>query len=323
MSRAVLERHQVWFYLAAVIIGLLIGSATHSLGTLAESLVWPVLALLLLATFTQMPLASIPRAFADGRFLAAALAGNFLIIPVVVWALVQLTPDNEVIRLGLFLVLLVPCTDWFITFTQLGGGDGTRATVLAPITLIVQLLLLPLYLWLLTDVEVASIFALGEVWPAFVVVLVPLGLAAVVEQWASNESSRQTVINRLGWWPVPLLSIVIAFVAIAHSSELRGSLEVLPVVTAIAVGYLVASLILARVLASGLRLPIEQGRTLAFSFGTRNSFIVLPFALSLPAGWDLAALVVVMQSLVELFGMIFYLWFVPNVLFRSTQTRST
>lgn len=58
------------------------------------------------------------------------------------------------------------------------------------------------------------------------------------------------------------------------------------------------------------RFPAEQGRTLAFSLGSRNSFIVLPFALSLPAEWKAAA--IVMQSLVELFGMIFYLWFVPR-----------
>ena len=60
-----------------------------------------------------------------------------------------------------------------------------------------------------------------------------------------------------------------------------------------------------------------QGRTLAFSMGTRNSFIVLPFALSLPAGWEIAAIVVVIQSLTELFGKVFCLWFVPNVLLKD------
>ena len=60
-----------------------------------------------------------------------------------------------------------------------------------------------------------------------------------------------------------------------------------------------------------------QGRTLAFSMGTRNSFIMLPFALSLPAGWEIAAIVVVIQSLTELFGMVFCLWFVPNVLLKD------
>ena len=53
--------------------------------------------------------------------------------------------------------------------------------------------------------------------------------------------------------------------------------------------------------------------------GTRNSFVVLPLALSLPAGWELAALVIVLQSLVELFGMLFYLWWLPRLRLGTDQ----
>lgn len=60
---------------------------------------------------------------------------------------------------------------------------------------------------------------------------------------------------------------------------------------------------------------MERGRTLAFSFGTRNSFVILPLVLALPGGFELAAVVVVFQSLIELFGVIVYLCWVPRVLF--------
>ena len=46
------------------------------------------------------------------------------------------------------------------------------------------------------------------------------------------------------------------------------------------------------------------------------SLVVLPFALILPASWEVAAVVIVAQSLVELFGMVFYLGWLPR-LFRS------
>lgn len=65
-----------------------------------------------------------------------------------------------------------------------------------------------------------------------------------------------------------------------------------------------------------MQFPSPQARVLAFSFGTRNSFVVLPLALALPAGWELAALVIVLQSLVELLGMAVYLVLVPRILFR-------
>ncbi len=72
--------------------------------------------------------------------------------------------------------------------------------------------------------------------------------------------------------------------------------------------FLLLAALIAKVLAMGLALPAEHGRTLAFSLGTRNSFVVLPFALSFPAGWEIVAVVIVVQSLIELFGMGFYLW---------------
>lgn len=322
IGRDALERHQVWFYLAAVALGLLVGTAWPGLGHLTETLVWPVLALLLYATFTQMPLASIPAAFKDTRFLTAALAGNFVLVPVLVWGLVQLTPDDDPLRLGLYLVLLVPCTDWFITFSQLGRGDATRATVFTPISLVLQLLLLPVYLWLLADIDLASVFTPAEAWPAFLVVLAPLGLAALTEAWARKHPRRTAVVARLGWWPVPLLAVVILLVATAHVTAARETVHLLPVVIAVAVAFLAAALVLAKLLSLVLRLPVQQGRTLAFSLGTRNSFIVLPFALSLPAGWQAAAIVIVMQSLVELLGMVLYLWFVPRVLFPDRASHS-
>lgn len=321
IDRASLERHQVWIYLAAVVLGLLLGTALPGAGQVTDTLVWPVLALLLYATFTQMPLADIPAAFKDGRFLASALIGNFVIIPFVVWGLEQLTPDDQALRLGLYLVLLVPCTDWFITFTQLGGGDGIRATAFTPISLLAQLLMLPLYLGVFARVDFASVFALADIWPALLVVLAPLALAGLTEIGVRAVPHRRVAVQRLGWWPIPLLGLVIFFVAAAHVSEVGDNLEVLPIVAGVSVAFLAINLAISKVLASIARLPTAQGRALAFSMGTRNSFIVLPFALSLPAGWEVAAIVVVIQSLTELFGMVFYLWFVPRVLFPSIPLR--
>lgn len=319
LSRDALERHQVWLYLLAVVLGLVTGTVFDELGQATEVLVWPVLAVLLYATFTQMPLGAIPAAFTDVRFLAAALVGNFVLIPLVVWGLIQPVGDDQVLRLGLLLVLLVPCTDWFITFTQLGRGDATRATAFTPISLVLQLLLLPLYLWLLVDVDLSTVFAPADVWPAFLVLLAPLALAALTTSWARKSPQRQSAVDHLGWGPVPLLAVVIFLVATGHVTEVRENLHLLPVVVGVAVAFLAVALVLAKLLAVAARLPAGQGRALAFSLGTRNSFIVLPFALSLPAGWEAVAIVVVMQSLVELSGMVFYLWFVPRTLFPDNR----
>jgi ACR3 family arsenite efflux pump ArsB len=68
---------------------------------------------------------------------------------------------------------------------------------------------------------------------------------------------------------------------------------------------------LARWVARRFDLGVKEQRTVIFSAGTGNSFVVLPLALALPAGWELTAAVIVLQSLVELGALVGYLWWVP------------
>ncbi len=87
-----------------------------------------------------------------------------------------------------------------------------------------------------------------------------------------------------------------------------AALAVVPVVTPVFVVFLCIATLLASLLHRLGRLPTRSGRVLLFSFSTRNSFVVLPLALNLPPGWEEPALVIVMQSLVELIGMAVMVW---------------
>lgn len=164
--------------------------------------------------------------------------------------------------------------------------------------------------------ELSATLGLGDAGPALLVVLAPLLAAVLSERWIEKRRERAIVRARLAWWPVPLLALVIFLIAGAQVNAVRGALELLPAIVPLFVAFLAAAALITKGLARLMALPADQGRTLAFSLGTRNSFVVLPFALSLPAGWEIAAVVIVVQSLVELFGMVFFLWWVPQRLFR-------
>ena len=316
MNRLTLERNQIWIYLSAIIAGLWLGDRWPALAQGFGLSLWPVLVILLYATFVQIPLLHLRAAFRNHRFAAAMLIGNFVALPVLVWALVQWLPIDPVLRLGVLLVLLVPCTDWFITFTQLGGGNVALATATTPLNLLMQLLLLPLYLWLYLGGEHAVPLGIHESWPALLVVVVPLIAAAVTERWIRSAPQHETLREQLAWLPVPLLALVVFLIAGAQASVVREALGLIPDIVPVFVAFALTSALLAKALACAMQLPADQGRTLAFSMGTRNSFVVLPFALALPAGLEVAAVVIVVQSLVELVAMVFYLWWVPRRLFR-------
>tara|TARA_R110000823_G_scaffold119998_8_gene244374 strand:- start:42134 stop:43111 length:978 start_codon:yes stop_codon:yes gene_type:complete len=319
MERLTLERRQVWIYLVAVLAGLCVGTLAPGVGPLFEVLLWPVLATLLYATFVQVPLLHVREAFRDGRFGLASLLGNFVVIPLLVWLALQALPDDPALRLGVLLVLLMPCTDWFIAFTRLGGGDTARAIAVTPLNLLLQLLLLPAYLWLmLPAADFSAAIRAADMLPAALALIgLPLVAAVLTERWVETRKPRTAWRDRLGWWPVPLLALVVFLIAGAQVGSVLDAGPVLLTVLPVFAGFLVVAVLLALGMTRWLRLANGAGRTLAFSFGTRNSFIVLPFALALPAGWETTVVVIVFQSLVELFGMLFYLRWLPNCLFRS------
>ncbi|TFH85202.1 arsenic resistance protein [Billgrantia azerbaijanica] len=317
-----LERYQVFVYLAAILTGLALGAHSPAVAEGLAAGIWPLLGALLYATFTQVPLIRLRAGLAKARFLAAAVLGNFVAIPLIVWALVQWLPAEPGLRLGVMLVLLLPCTDWFLSFTHLGGGDTPTAIAFTPLSLLLQLALLPLYLWFFLGQAALAGLAQREMLLAFgSLILVPLALAFLTERWAQGVPSRQRRVDALGWLPVPLLALVLFAVAAGQVGTLAASLGTLGRVAPLFVAFLAMAALLARLMAAAFRLPAREGRVLAFSFGSRNSFVVLPLALVLPAGFDSAVVVVVFQSLVELFGMLAFLHLVPRWLFPGPGSR--
>lgn len=320
MTRDILERRQVWVYVAAIAAGVAVGASVPQAAPLFEALLWPCLAFLLFVTFTQVPLVALPAALRDARFMTVVLIGNFVLLPLLVAALLPLLPDDPAVRLGVLLVLLVPCTDWFITFTHQAGGDTRRAIAVTPVVLIVQILLLPLYLWVFMGEGLGDVVSVPTMMAVFLLVIaLPLAAAYATERWVARGAGRgEALVWRLGWLPVPLLALVLFFIGASQVEAVEAALPLVGDVSAVFVLFFIGAVLLGIAGGRVFRLPVAEMRTLVFSFATRNSFVVLPLALALPAEWAAAAVVIVLQSVVELLGVLVLLWLVPRILSSHT-----
>lgn len=315
-----LERHQVWLYLAVIAVGVAIGTLAPASGAALEVLILPLLGALLFVTFLQVPLARIPEAMRDARFLATVLVANFLVVPLVIAGLLLLVPDQPLLRAGIALVLVMPCTDWFLTFTHVARGDTARAVAITPVVLLVQLMLLPVYLTVFVGDTVRASVESGEVVRTFLIlIVVPLAAAGVVQLIARRQTRARAMISGTAILPVPLLAFVLFLIAASQVGAVVGSLEVFPLLLGVFAGYLVLAVTLGLLLARLARLPLAASRTVVFSVSTRNSFVVLPIALALPEGAGLVAVVVVFQSLIELLGMAVLVWLVPRLTKESNR----
>lgn len=221
-------------------------------------------------------------------------------------------------------MLLVPCTDWFVTFSQLARGDTRLAVAIVPIQLLVQFAMLPLYLWLFLGHEFIQAVAAGPFVQAFLgLIVVPFVLAALTRYWGGRHSAGAAWLRATAWLPVPLLALVLLLIAASQISAMENLAGSLGWAILVFVLYLLIAPMLAKVMAQAFRLEASAGRTLAFNIGTRNSFVVLPLALALPAGWEAAVVVIVLQSIVELGGVVGYLWWVPRQLFPASGGTSS
>jgi ACR3 family arsenite transporter len=298
--RHTLEHHQITLYVAAVAAGAVLAWAWPGTAAWAPA-IDPLLALMLFATFLQVPLAALRRAVADRRFLAALLLANFVAVPLLVAALLPWLPPVPLLRLGVALVLLAPCIDYVVTFAQMGRADERALLAATPVLLALQMLLLPVFLPFMLGEAAAGLVRWQPFAHAFVVLIaVPLALAAACQAWAARTAAGARVVERMGLLPVPATAAVLCVVVAAMAPLLgpaRGAaLAALPVYLAFAALAPMLGWGVARV--CGLAAP--QGRAVAFSSATRNSLVVLPLALAVPGAVPLLPAVIVLQTLVEL-----------------------
>ncbi len=214
-----MERHQVALYVAALLVGATAGLALPSVAHPAELAISPVLGLLLYATFLGVPFARIGQALRDWRFLAAVMAVNFLLVPVVVWPLSRIVAHDRVLLVGVLFVLLTPCVDYVIVFTGIAGDAKDRLLAAAPLLMLAQMLLLPLDLWVFVGPEFVDSVDLAPFVEALaLLILLPLAAAGLTQLAARTRVGRaweQIVL----WAMVPLMMLTLAVVV---ASQIAG-----------------------------------------------------------------------------------------------------
>ena len=319
LTKETMEKQQTWFYVVALFAGAGIGLAAPAWGNMLQYAVSPVLAVLLYSMFVQIPFMELRASWANLRFMVALLLANFIVVPAVVWLLTLLFPQSPSVLLGVYLVLLTPCIDYVIVFTQLGRGDEKLMLAATPLLFVVQMILLPLYLWLFMGSDAAAIMKTGPFVEAFLLlIVVPLLLAVMTQLWSNTGGTAQRLYQAMAWLPVPMMALALILVVASQVGKVYKDLSIIASVIPIYATFLIIMPFISRFIAKFFQLNTGAGRALIFSAATRNSLVVLPLALSLSPEWaTIAAAVIVTQTIIELAGELIYIRLVPKVILRD------
>lgn len=302
-------------YLGALAVGAAVGLAVPGVAEPAGAAVTPVLALLLYATFMGVPFGLIGESVRDVRFLVTVLAVNFMAAPLVVFGLSRFVAHEPVLLVGVLFVLLTPCIDYVIAFTGLAGGARDRLLAATPLLMLAQMVLLPIYLMPMAGaVPVQSIDRAAFLQALLWFIVVPLAAAMLTQLVARRARVGRAAQVGAGVAMVPLMALTLALVVASQvhavGQQLSSLLLLVPVFVAFAALMVLLGLVAGRI----ARLDVSKRRAIVLSGVTRNSLVVLPLVLALPAGFELAPLVVVTQTLVELLLLVLLVRLLPRLI---------
>jgi ACR3 family arsenite efflux pump ArsB len=255
---------------------------------------------MLFTLFLDIPLEEIKHSFTNYKFTATSLIINFLWTPLFGYFLANVFLNGNIdLIIGFFMLILTPCTDWYLVFTKMAKGDMASSVSLLPINLILQLILLPIYLLLFFSNS--NTLQIHDLINSLVIyIVIPFVLAQIVKYLLKNKEYEERIISLFTDKQLLFLCIAIFGLFNSESSVLLDNLNSIWILFIPLIIFFVTNTILDYYLSRRLNFNYEEYASLTFTTLARNSPLALAIAISSFANNELIAISLVIGPLIEL-----------------------
>lgn len=294
------EKLYTFIIFIAVIIGIYIGQV-EPIRANAESFIVPLLVAMLYITFLQIPIEAIKQSFKNIKFTYTSVIINFIWTPILAWLLSLLfLSDNPALYIGFIMLMVTPCTDWYLIFTGMAKGNVALSTAILPLNLILQVILLPIYLLIFggTTGVLEFSFLLESILIALFLPLVLAFLTKVVLR--KKEQLRSKLISNLSVLPIILLSFAIVAMFASQGQLLLDNLELMWQITIPILLFFIINFVVGQKVGQLMKFPYKDRVSLSLTTLARNSPIALAIAITAFPNEPLIALTLVIGPLLEL-----------------------
>ncbi len=289
---------------AAMLLGLDLNWLTHGTLEFLHPLVDIGIFLVITAVMMGVRIPDLRGALKKRKATALALTTNFVVIPGVAWllgwAFLRHSPD---LWIGLVLYTLTPCVGWYLIFIDAAEGDVAWGATLLPWNLGLQIVLMPVYLWLL----IGHVLYLNP-WTVFQSVglffvapfVVGWGMQWGILHYRGSATFNGPVKAVLG--PFKLWALVVVIVALFASQPPLKTHDLVALLTMVGAifAFFAVMFLLALFNGAWAHLSYEDNVTLTFTTTARNSEVVIGVAMAAFPGHPLVYMAILVGPLVEL-----------------------
>jgi len=291
------------FLLLAILVGVAINFAFPSATSSFEAFILPSIFVMLFFSFLLIPFTKLRRGVKNHRFLTLVLSINFIFTPVYAWLLGFFLLQNTIaLWIGFVMALATPCTDWYLIFTGMGKGDVPLCSSILPFNLILQLLLLPFYVFLFFGraIPYDPFLIFGTVAAIMVILGIAQVLRYALEKRKGESWIRDKFERKLQSFPTIFLGVAIIFMFAKYSNSIFGNpLAVVTLLIPLLVFYFTIYPA-GRVLGRRLGFSRSSSVCIACTLTARNAPTVLPIAVLAFPEMPLVAITQIIITLIEI-----------------------
>lgn len=293
-----IEKLEPLIIFSAVIIGLLF-SNVQILADNTGHLINVFLCLMLYGLFLEVPLDELKDSFKNIRFTSTSLIINFLWTPLFGYFIGSLFLRGNVdILIGFFMLILTPCTDWYLVFTKMAKGDLTLSLSILPINLILQIILLPIYLILFFSTSNSMDYS-QLAYSLMIVIVIPF-VAAQITKWVLNSNLKERAKELMGNLQIWFLSLAVFCIFASQGELLFENLNSIVTLFIPLIIFFTVNTVMDLLLSQCINFTYPEYASLTMTTLARNSPLALAIAINSFPGHELISIALVIGPLIEL-----------------------
>lgn len=292
-----IEKLEPAILIFAIIIGLIL-SDIKILSNNIGNLINLFLCIMLYGIFLEVPLKNLKKSFKNIKFSSTSIMINFIWTPIFGCFLGNLFLNGNMdIFIGFFMLILTPCTDWYLIFTKIAKGDLNLSLSILPINLILQIVLLPIYLIIFFSSNDTINYS-NLVYSLIIVIVIPFLSAQITKLLLNNKLKKIT--NFFSKYQIVFLALAVFAIFNSQGNQLFGHLNSVLTIFIPLIIFFIATTLIDLLLSEQIHLTYEEYASLTMTTLARNSPLALAIAINSFPNHELIIIALVIGPLIEL-----------------------